>query len=206
MAFTGILTRGEAVFNDLYIDPPIAREVAVAAEHLGVGSLSSTVYWLNLQALSAVGKIIDDQGNVFTGFKTSELPITYDGNGYVKNTASAMLVDGAYQFRYAPLDALEVLSDTSFKFGTMDIDVAVLDFISTTHSTIDTLSQTSITVTFTKGEFVIVYNESLGTQLGTISTSGGSLSYASIAIGTVVSVYAVDDKYNHSAKTVGVVP
>ena len=52
MAYTGILLRGEAAFNTLYNDPPIAREVAIGAEHLGIGSLSSTVYWLNLQALS----------------------------------------------------------------------------------------------------------------------------------------------------------
>lgn len=204
-SYSGILSRGDT-FNTIYNSPPIAREMVTAGEHIGWGTMASNVYWLNPAVLSKIGEVTDDAGTFAASFKTSDIAIDYDGTGYLKEMGDHLLVDGLYQFRYDALDALEALTDTNFTFGTMDIDVAVLDHISTKTTTITDLTTTSITATWTKGNTARVTNETTGTYLGAISTSGGSLSFSAQTSGQVISVVILDSAYNYSAKTIGSVP
>jgi len=199
MAYTGILVRA-ATFNAIYTDPPIAREIAMAGEHIGVGTNTSQIYWLNTLALSKIGLVYDENGNSYPGFKTSALPITYDA-GYLQDKTDHLLVDLGVKFRYAPLGALEVLDDSNFKFGSKNIDVEVFSFI-TGKPNITALSNISIVVEFTQGEKVLIYNETTEALLGEITSSGGSLTFSAQTIGDDITAQAVDTSYNLSAKAV----
>lgn len=200
MAYTGILVRGE-VFNTIYLDPPIAREIVMAGEHLGLTTVGANTYWLNVAALSAISGITDDQGNFTPGFKTSDLPITYDAVGYIKSEATHMLVNGSSLWRYAPLGALEVLTNSSFKFGSYDLKPANLDFITTYVPVMSALTTSNCVVTFTKGIKARVFNETTRQELGVLSTSGGTLTFSGAqTLGDIITAQALDADYNHSAK------
>lgn len=193
MANTGILLRG-GTFNEIFVDPPVTREATLAGSFLGISG-----YWINLPVLSKLGEVTDSQGSFTAGFKTSDLPITYDA-GYLQEDTDALLVNGN-AFRVAPLSALEVLSSTSFKFDGIDIDVAMLNFLTTYKATIDFLSQTDITVTFTCLK-VLVRNETTGIDLGEVTTSGDTLTFSSTQnIGDEITVRTVDSHYNKGIKT-----
>ncbi len=198
MAYTGILVRADT-FNEIYLDPPIAREIAVAGEHLGIGTFSSSIHWLNIAALAKIGEIQDANGTTSLGFKTSDLPITYDA-GYMVETANWLLINDTHKFRYAALGALEVLTDSSFKFGSKNIDVEVFSFI-TGKPTITALSTTSITVDFNQGVKALIYNETTEALLGEVTSSGGTLAFSDQTIDDDITAQAVDASYNKSAKT-----
>ena len=205
MAYTGILLRGDT-FNIIYNDAPIAREMAMAGEHIGVGTTTGVNYWLNTAELAKIGKITDDQGNFQPGIHTTDLQIYFDGPGYIRKESGYMLVDGAFKFYLAALNNITQADDSTLIIENTSIDVASLYFITSYRPTIDALSTTAITVSYTLGDRVYVYNETTKTDLGEIATSGATLTFASAqTAGDVITVYALDSRYNHSSKAKGVI-
>lgn len=204
MATTGILLRGDT-FANIYADPPIVREATTAGEHVGYCTITGSVYWLNIAMLSKIGAITDSSGNTQAGVKTSDMPIDYD-SGYIAEEATYMSINGTYSWNHAALGAITVLDDLNFTFATQDIDVANWDFITTFVPSITNITSTSITVDFAKGSFVEVYNEATGNKLGTVDTTGGTLSFSAQTSGNSISVRAVDTHYNRSATAVNTIP
>ncbi len=200
MAYTGILLRGDT-FNTIYLDPPIDRELVVAGEHLGLTTVGSTTYWLNVAALSTISMITDDQGTSIPGINTSALPIDFDGDGYLKEEVDHLLVGGTYLFRYAALNALEALTDSSFKFGSYDLVPANLDFLNGAKPTMSVLTIDDVVVTFTQGVKALVYNETTREELGIVDTSEATLTFGSAqTVGDVITAVCLDADYNHSMK------
>ncbi len=177
MAYTGILLRG-ANFNTIYNDAPISREIVMAGEHLGFNTFGGVNYWLNIAALSFISSITDNQGNYSPGFKTSDLPITYDGVGYIKEESTHMLINSAYKFNYINLD-----------------------FMSSAVPIMSTLTVNDVVVTFTQGVKAVVFNETTRTELGIVDTSGTTLTFgAAQTIGDIITAKCLDADYNHSTK------
>jgi hypothetical protein len=205
MAYTGILLRGSD-FTTIYNDPPINREAAMAGDHLALGSYSGIITYLNIGQLSKIGKLTDENGTYVPGFKTSDLPINFDGNGYIKNNNTNMLVAGTYQWDHEALAALVTVDDTTFEFASTSIDVDKWTFAIQYEPVIDALNDTDITVSFTRGAKCIVYNQTTKTDLGEVTSSGTTLTFAaSQNAGDEIIVYAVDANYNKSLNTKGVV-
>ncbi len=178
MAYTGILTRG-ASFNTIYNDAPIAREITMAGEHLGLGTSGGVNYWLNIAALSTISPIIDDQGNFTAGLSTAALPITYDGvGGYIKEESTYMLINDAYKLNHNNLD-----------------------FMSSAVPIMSLLTVNDVVVTFTQGVKAVVFNETTRTELGIVDTSGSTLTFGSAqTIGNIITAKCLDANYNHSTK------
>lgn len=208
MAYTGILLRGDT-FNNIYLDPPITRELALAGQWIGAGADNgaggTNLYWLNLVQLAKLGELTDDQGSYTPGFKTSDLPVVFDGVGYIRDETDHMLVDGLYKWYYAGVKAIKSGDHTTVTFtdgATNDtvIDLSALAF-SQYAPAISGATTVDITCTFTDGVRVRVYNETTGEHLGFINSSGSTLTFGSAqTIGNVLTAVAADADYNYSAK------
>lgn len=107
--YTGILLRSDSHVNyqtTILVD----REIALSQVGLGIGiDRGSGVenFWLNYSALSKIGSIATD-GVVTVGFKTSNLPITYDSGDLILGI-SDFTVKGSI-FKYS-LSWLSVTTD-----------------------------------------------------------------------------------------------
>lgn len=83
MAYTGILLRGDTHAN-IIADPPISREATITDKAVVVGYDTGSgvvLYPLNYAVLSKLGTVAADGTVAFTGFKTSDIPISFDGTG-----------------------------------------------------------------------------------------------------------------------------
>ncbi len=202
MAYTGILLRGDT-YDAITADPPINREVVMAGEFLGATTIGGSIYYLNLAELVKIGTP-DAQGNFTPGFKTSELPITYNG-GYIQRYDTYMGVDGTYTWRYEPLANIEVASTTELKISGVSMNTPNLKFFSY-KPTIDALSTTEITVSYTTGTKAVVYNATTSTQLGELTASGATLTFgAAQNSGDVIYVWTVDADDNKSLQVKGTI-
>ena len=177
MAYTGILMRG-ALFNTIYLDAPIEREITMAGEHLGVTTVGGTTYWLNTAVLATIGAISNDQGAFIPGFNTTALPITYNGVGYIKEDTDHMLIDSTYKWNHVNLD-----------------------FTSSAVPVMSGLTTAEVVVTFTQGTKAVVFNETTRTELGIVTTSGATLTFGSAqTLGDIITAQCLDANYNHSTK------
>lgn len=214
MAYTGILVRGLATFSDMVADPAILREIALAGRALTVGIYDGSggveQVYLNLGLLSRIGAYDNSGGVAFPGFKTSELAINYDGDGYIKQGADHVLLAGLHKFYYASagvksasIDQL-VLTNGSTE---VSIDIGALEFSQSTADSM-TLSASDATVYFTQAntQGFILYNETTGTFLGKGTASGDTVTFQSNQVaGDVISVVLHDANYNYSSKIKGTV-
>lgn len=210
MAYTGILLRGDT-FNNIYLDPPITREAVVAGQWAGIGADNgaggTNIYWMNLAQLVKIGMLTDDQGNYTPGFLTSDLPIVFDGAGFIKEESDHILIDSTYKWYYLGLKAIKAGDHTSVTFTDGGVNDTVIDLTKLAFAqykpTISSASTLDITCTFASGDRVRVYNETTGNHLGFITTSGATLSFSvAQSISDVLSAVAGDADYNYSAKAV----
>jgi hypothetical protein len=205
MAYTGILVRADT-FENIFADPAIEREIAMAGEYLTVGTPSGVTY-LNLAALSRIG-IVNDDGTNIPGFKTSDIPINYDGTGFIKQETGWMLVKGVYKWYYEGLSGLKAASNTAATFtnGTDDATVNITALVTSQAKPAGiTVSTTTAVVNFV-GLRVRVYNETTGKLLGFIETSGETLTFAEAqTTGDIITACICDEDFNYSLKIKGIV-
>jgi hypothetical protein len=197
MAYTGILLRGDT-YDNIKNDPPIEREAVMAGEFIGVTTISGQTYYLNTAALALISEVAAD-GTTAAGFKTSDLPVTYDGGLIDASVDTAgITIDGSYLWRYSALANLEKADDLNFKIKSYEMITADLAFVC--HKpTIDALSATAITVSWSYGEKSLVYNKTTSTALGEITSSGDSLTFGSSQTsGDVIQVWTEDADGNKS--------
>lgn len=201
MADTGILLRGD-LFNTIFVDPPVTRELAMAGSWLGAGVDNGTggtdVHYLNLAALATIGKVMDDQGVAQNGFKTTELPITYDG-GLFKQLPEGILINDDKTLYYAALGFKSVTPDLIIFSDTTELDVKYLKFLNYLPDVVS--NATDITVTWNQGIGARIYNETTSTDLGVTTQSGVAYNYAVMpSSGDVISISQFDADYNYAKK------
>lgn len=213
MAYTGILVRGNEDYSTLMSDPPILRELAITAGCLVLGAYGSggatDIFKLNLAALSKIG-VVDGNGNTpIQGFSTSDLPIVFNGTGYIKQAPAYMLVDSMHKFYYAAkglkqadLNSL-VLTD---EVTETSLSVPALEFLISKPTALQ-LTDTTATVSYSNAMATgfRVYNETTGTFLGLGGVSGDAVTFDAQTAGDIVSVVLHDIDYNYSSKIKGTV-
>jgi hypothetical protein len=205
MAYTGILIRGNT-FNNIQADPPINREIVTAGDHFGIVTYEGNKYYINLSVLKYFGEIDVDGSVSYAGFKTSNVPITFDSGLFDDTVDANYLVVSGHNWNYAALEGIEKATSTELKVGGVSLDVANLQFIGS-KPTIDSLSTTDITVSWSVGLKALVYNITTSTALGEVTTSGGTLTFASaISSGDEVKVWVVDADDNKTLQTKGITP
>ena len=213
MAYTGILLRGDT-FNNIYLDPPIAREVVMAGQWLGAGTDDGTggtnIYYLNLAQLEKIGVRTDDQGAYLAGFNTTDLPIVFDGvGGYIKKETDYMFVNATHKWWYAGVRAIKTGTHESVTFtdGTNDATVNITELVFAQYKpAFSALTTVDVVCTYTTGTQVRIYNETTGQHLGFITSSGGTLTFGTAqTIGDVITAAAVDTNYNYSAKIADII-
>jgi hypothetical protein len=210
MAYVGILVRGDETFGAIYNDPPVARELALAGKHLGVGFFNGDSFYLNIEVLSRIGKV-DASGNVqLAGFKTSEVQIDFDGVGYIKRGTDHVLIDNLYKFYYAASGLKRAnLTNITLTDGTDDIDLDVDTLVFAQAKPVSiTVGETETSVIFDTALGAAgfrVYNETTGTLLGFGTNSNDTVTYAAQPAGSIVSACLIDTDYNYSKKLKGTV-
>lgn len=203
MAYTGILLRGDT-FANVVADPPINREVAMAGEWFGTTTMGGNTFYLNLAELSKIGKSTDNSGGFAPGIKTSELAITFDG-GLFDKQATAITVNGSSTWRFTPLHNLEQADENVITVEGVTMYTPGLSILSF-KPTIDALDANEITVSFSKGTKALVKNETTGTDLGEVATSGGTLTFSAAQnSGDHITARVIDADYNYSLKSKGTV-
>ena len=125
MSYTGILLRGDTL-SVIHSDPPVVRELTWAGEYLSGGSVSGTVYYLNTAVLAKLAAVDPATGAVTPGVKTSDLPITFDGAGFIQEAGAHMLVKGAHEWVYEALAAVDAIDDTTMEFAGITLQVGEL--------------------------------------------------------------------------------
>lgn len=205
MADTGILIRGD-LFNNIFIDGPVTREIVMAGSWLGAGTDNGTggtdVHYLNLAALAMIGKLEDDQGAGTIGFKTSELPITYDGGLFEKSTdplVQGIIVDVNNILYYEALGFKKV---TSSELTFLDDSVLNLNYYKfLTYKPDVTFTALDVTVTWSAGAKAAIFNESTSTPLGYATISGQAYTFpVAPQVGDVISISMIDAEFNAGKK------
>jgi len=77
------------------LDKPIHREICITEKGLVIGYDAGSgiqMYMLNLASLNAISNVAED-GTITLGFKTSNIPITHDGDGDIKVTTEGLVLN-----------------------------------------------------------------------------------------------------------------
>jgi len=201
MADTGLLLRGD-LFNIIFIDPVVTREIAIAGAWLSAGTDNGTggtdVHYLNLAALAKIGKLNDDQGSSDAGLKTSDLPITFDG-GLFNQQPEGIIVDENFMLYFAALGFKEVTEDKLTFLDDSFLDLPYLKFLNYLPDVAATA--VDITVTWNQGVKAQITNETSGTALGYATTSGSPYVYpVAPAANDIISVAMIDGTFNAAKK------
>jgi len=201
MAQTGILLRGD-IFSTIYADPVVAREVALAGNWLTIGTDDGSggvnEFYLNLAALSRIGKLLDDQGNGNIDLKTSNLPIIFDA-GLFKEQADHILIKNNYRLYFEALGFKNVTSSTIVFEDDTELDIDYL-IQQQTRPIIEASTSTDITLDWNSGT-PVVFNETTKTDLGTPSTPHVAHVYSvAPSPGDIISVCLRDADYNYGRK------
>jgi hypothetical protein len=203
MAYTGILLRGDT-YDNIHSDPAVGREAVIAGEFLSLGTFTGVVHYLNIEQLARIGKIGAD-GTYAPGFKTSALPITFNGGTFDTTEDNDYIVVEGHNWRYEPLANIEAADATNLTISGVNLSVPGLALLSS-KPTIDALTADDITVSWSTGAKCFVYNNTTSTMLGEIALSGGTLTFSSAqTTGDEILVWTVDDDTNTSMKRKGVI-
>ena len=201
MADTGILLRGDT-FNNLYIDPVVTRELAVAGQWLSAGTDNgvggTNVHYLNLAALAKIGKLQDDQGTGEINLKTSDLPIKYDG-GLFNQQPEGIIIDENYMLWFASLGFKAVTADKLTFLDDTELDLTYYKYI--LYLPTVTYTAADITVVWAQGVKAAIKNETSGIDLGYATVSGAAYTYPTApSVGDVISVQMIDVNFNAARK------
>lgn len=215
--YTGILVRGNSHAN-FVTDPLVSREIAISPSALGIaidrGSGVET-FWLNYAALSKIGKILNANGSLQVGFKTSDLPITFDasqGNPDLYVGTTSFTLKGLYTLPFS-LNKIKSISNTSMSFTDnatpetlTTLTLANLAFLSTPGPVLGVATTTSVGVTTNLPGYAYIVEAANGTVLGSGVNSGTVTYSVTQTTGSRVFAYYVDSHKNRSFRTSILIP
>ncbi len=204
--YTGILVRSGSHADFESVDPLVDRELALSQFGLGVGiDRGSGVesFWLNYSALSKINSIAAD-GTITPGFKTSDIPVTYDTSKLLY-TVNGFSVDG--NLLHNSLSYISSISAVNITFtdkgGTPTLTSLNIADLKTASSAAPILSgPTTVEVTTNLDNTVI--EDEAGTVIGTGNI--GPITITTQSSSDRIYAYTIDTSKNKSIRSSILIP
>jgi hypothetical protein len=204
--YTGILLRTDTHPN-FAIDLLVHRELAVSPSGLGIGvdrGSGVETFWLNYEALAKIG-LIAANGTVTPGFKTSDIPITFDSGTLKEDVNGIKVNDNLLHNSLSYISSVSALNliftDKATTPVLTTVNIAGMAMASKPAPILSVPTTTSVT---TNQDSTVIEAED-GTVIGTGSAGAITLSPAQVSAARIYA-YTLDIHKNRSIRTSILIP